>query len=196
MSKSQRDTTEYDRRYLESGISDLESYLLSGELYWPVGVSAPAGQPPYPRLSLGNLLLSRARLNARRFHLAHTAEFERLDNRMQGIRSRWLSAWRQKAQREFSLRLNLWRDFLEDYRQSPAGNVDRYAYEINRRVILELLAPETASVAPAERELLSGLDSLLRAVFIPGPFVWDRELEGGFPADPYWYLYGLPKVED
>ena len=124
MSNLHKVTAEYDRRYLESGIRDLESYLLSEELYWPVGVSAPAGQPPYPRLSLGNLLLFRARLEARRFHLARTAEFERLDHRMQGIRSRWLSAWRQKAQREFSLRLNggiFWKIFAKVLQEILTG---------------------------------------------------------------------------
>ncbi len=195
MSVAKAYTIEYDLRYLESGLLDLEGYLLSQEMYWPVGASAPSGGPPYPRLTLGNLLLSQARLHARWLAPVQSAELERLDRRMEETRTRWLSAWRQKVQREFGMRLSLWRDYLEDYRQNPSGNVDRYAYEVNRRIILDLLEPQAGSIPPAETEMLAGLDRLLRAAFQPGPFVWDAELEKGFPEHPYWYLYGRPKME-
>jgi hypothetical protein len=186
---------EYDLRYLESGLLDLEGYLLSQELYWPVGVSAPPGGPPYPRLTLGNLLLSQARLQPRRISSTQMIDLERMDKRLDETRTRWLSAWRQKAQREFAVRINLWRDFLEDYRTSPSGNVDRYTYEVNRRVILDFLEPQSGTIPPAESEMLSGLDQMLRAVFLPGDFIWEDELKDGFPAQKYWYLYGRPKSQ-
>ncbi len=195
MTESKSYTIEYDLRYLESGLLDLEGYILSQELYWPVGASAPAGGPPYPRLTLGNLLQSQARLRAHRLAPDQSAGLARLEKRMEETRTRWLSAWRQKTQREFAVRLNLWRDYLEDYRQNPSENVDRYAYEVNRRVILDLLEPQAGSIPPAESEMLSGLDRLLRGIFIPGKFIWDAEIKGGFPAEKYWYLYGRLKTE-
>jgi hypothetical protein len=43
---------------------------------------------------------------------------------------------------------------------------------------------------PAEVDLLNGLDTLLRAVIVPGEFVWDSVLAPSFPQETYWYLYG------
>jgi hypothetical protein len=186
-------STEYDLRYLESGLIDLEGYLLSKELYWPVGAVPPAGDPPYPRLTLGNLLLSHTRLGARDLAPAQQEKLERQDRRLEETRARWRSAWEGKAQREFQVRLNLWREFLNEYRQDPGGNADRFLYEANRRVLLDLLEPEAGTISPAEREMLSGLDGLLKAVFVPGGFVWDPELQKAFPESKYWYLYGKLK---
>jgi hypothetical protein len=123
------------------------------------------------------------------------SEFDRLDGRLQEIRQQWQVAWGQKAAREFTARLRLWRDFLEEYRKQPKANLDRYAYEVNRRVTLQLLSSDAEGTPDEELELLNGLDELLRAVFIPGQFVWDDELKASFPENPYWYLYGMPKEE-
>ncbi len=190
MSEPFRYSTEYDLRYLESGLLDLEGYLLSRELYWPVGASAPPGEPPYPRLTIGNLLLSRARLDGRLLTPTQAAQRERLDHRLEETRTHWRTAWEQKAQHEFLVRLNLWRDFLEDYRQNPPANIDRYAYESHRRVLLELLEAESGSIPAAEVDMLSGLDGLLRGLFTRGPFIWDPDLQNVFPLEKYWYLYG------
>jgi hypothetical protein len=186
---------EYDLKYIQAGLVDLEGYLLSKELYWPVGASAPAGETHYPRLTLGNLLLARARLSGRDLDPQQRAEFERLDQRLQEISKQWQVAWGQKAAREFSARLKLWRDFLDEYRKQPNANLDRYAYEVSRRVTLQLLSSETREIHEEEADLLHGLDELLRAVFIPGQFVWDMELKASFPKSTYWYLYGMPKEE-
>jgi hypothetical protein len=186
---------EYDLKYIQAGLVDLEGYLLSKELYWPVGATAPAGETHYPRLTLGNLLLARARLSGRELSPEQSSEFERLDQLLQETRQNWKVAWEQKAAKEFSARLRLWRDFINDYRKQPKSNLDRYAYEVNRRVTLQLLTPETAEVPDEETELLNGLDELLRAVFIPGEFVWDGDLKVSFPKNIFWYLYGMPKEE-
>ena len=50
---------EYDLRYLKAGIEQLESYLLSSDVYWSIGTRAPAGETPYPQLTIGGLLLAR-----------------------------------------------------------------------------------------------------------------------------------------
>ncbi len=186
---------EYDLKYIQAGLVDMEGYLLSKELYWPVGATAPAGETHYPRLTLGNLLLARARLSGRGLSSEQRSEFEHLDQRLKQVRQQWQVAWGQKAAREFSARLRLWRDFLDEYRKKPKANLDRYAYEVNRRVILQLLSSETREVPDEEAELLSGLDELLRAVFLPGEFVWEADLEASFPKSAYWYLYGMPKEE-
>ena len=183
-------SAEYDIRYLQAGMSLLEDYLLSADLYWPVGASPPPGEPPYPRLTLGGMLLARKRAQAYSLTTNQQAEFAQLVQQMDAVRSRWRSAWGQKAAREFRSRLNLWGNFLEDYRENPSANADRYRYEVGRRVQLQLLADEAIDLPQSDLDLLNGLDRVLQAALIPGRFIWDEELASGFPRETYWYLYG------
>lgn len=188
--KSRSSSAEYDLGYVSAALPLLQSYLLSPELYWSLATKPPAGSPPYPELTLGSLLLALARLKARRHSVEQQTNLIRLEGELNQIRSGWRVAWEKKAQRSFSSRLKMWGNFIEEYRANPESHYDRYAYEIRHRVMLELLAGEAGSVPEAERELQSGLDKILRAVFVPGEFVWDEELAGGFPPETYWYLYG------
>jgi len=188
-------TASYNLQYLQAGLDQLESYLLSKDLYRPIGIRAAHGQPPYPQLTLGWLLLARLRAQATSQTPAQLAELQRLSQQVDALRSRWRTAWGDKAQAEFRARLNLWRDFLEEYRQAPASNYDRYAYEVNRRLLLELLAPEATHLPEADLQALAGLDGLLRAVLAPAAFIWEPVLAPSFPQPTFWYLYGkLPDV--
>jgi hypothetical protein len=186
-------SVEYDLAYMRAGVSVLEDYLHSKEIYWSLGESPPRGEPAFPSLTLGGVLISRTRLHARPLPSNHRDELSRLDERINEVRARWRVAWEGKASNEFRARLNLWRDFLEEYRQSPEANADRYGYEVSRRVMLHLLGHEAGDIPPSQIELLSALDKLLHAVFVPGKFIWNPEMAQGFPAEIYWYLYGTLK---
>lgn len=188
-------SAEYDLRYLEAGLPEMERYLLSKEVYWPLNANPAPGQPPYPRMTLGNLLLAQARLHGRELDAAQREQLARLDEQLDAMRTQWRVAWEQKASAEFQSRLKLWRDFLEDYRSEPENQVDRYAYEVQRRAILQLLQPDAREVSVAQREMLSAADRLLSGVFISGPFIWEPELAAGFPDGTYWYLYGRPRAK-
>ncbi len=191
--RSLAETIEYVLGFVGAAIPLLEDYLLSKDMYWSLAAEPPAGNPPYSELTLGSLLLALARLRARPLPSDQNAGLIRLERELEQIRSRWRVAWEKKSQREFSSRLKLWRDFLEEYRLSPENNYDRYAYEVRKRVMLHLLAGEAGSLPQAELELLAGLDRLLRAVFVYGDFIWAKDLSGGFPPDAFWYLYGQLK---
>lgn len=182
-------SAEYDLRYIRAGVDALEDFLLSSDIYWPVGASAPTGEPTYPQLTLGGMLLARARLEAGSLSNEQYVELANLEELMDTARTRWRVAWEGKTAKEFSARLNLWRNFLNEYRESPENNADRYPYEVTRRVQLHLLGLE-AAVEPAQMDMLKGLDRLLQAVFLPGEFIWEPGLERAFPKNPYWYLYG------
>jgi len=185
---------EYDARFVQSGLDQMESYLLSNDIYRPVGVSAPHGEPPYPQLTLGAVLLSLLRAQATADSSSQNAQLTRLQNELEAWRSKWRAAWGRKAEVEFRSRLNLWRDFLEDYRQHPDANYDRYAYEVTRRVMLELLFTEIDELPVPDSQMFSGLDSILRALFMNGNFIWEPVLRTVFPQEKYWYLYGeLPQ---
>ena len=183
-------SVEHEFGYLRAAIPILENYLLSKDLYWSLADSAPRGEPAYPQLTIGNLLLAHARLNACLLSFEQQIDLERLDNKLWAIAAKWRQAWEMKVGRDFSARLRLWRDFLEEYRAQPANHVDRYPYEVGRRVQLELLVNQLEEIPAAEQDLLAGLDKILGAVFVPGGFVWDADLINGFPNPPFWYLYG------
>ena len=188
-------TFEYDLRYLKEGIEELESYLLSEQLFWPLEARTEPGEAAYPNLTLGNLLLVEARLKARPMTLAQQAQLGALLPQLEQVRSRWRSAWSKKALHSLHNRLKMWRDFLDEYTKAPEAHADRYPYEVQRRVMLALLAGEAEQAPPEVNDLIGKLDALLRAVLMKGDFIWEPELQAGFPEETYWYLYGrLPET--
>lgn len=181
----------YEHGYLRAGVPALESYLLSDVLYWPLDVSASSGERPYPRLTLGGLLLARKRAWALPLSLTQQTELQYLDDQIEAARTHWRIAWGKKATQSFQARLNLWRNFLGDYKQKPETNANRYTYEVERRVMLALLKPDIEELQQAYKDMLAGLDMRLRGLLLPGDFIWDPQVASGFPADEYWYLYGV-----
>jgi hypothetical protein len=189
-------SAEYDLRYMQAAVNQLEDYLLSEVLFWPIGVRPPTGTPSYPKLTLGGLLLARARAKAMLNSAPDIQKFEQLDTDMNRARTKWIVNWAKKAVREFQARLTLWGNYIEDYRMDPDSQYDRYAYEVSRRVQLELLGHESSSIPTSAFDLLKNLDFFLQTNFVTGQFIWENNLKSGFPADPFWYLYGrLPSIK-
>jgi hypothetical protein len=186
-------SAQFDLKYLETAADLLEDYLLSKKLFWQLGADPPPGEPSFPSLTLAGVLLAQARTNARNLPSDLKTRLYKINLQIDTIRSKWRTAWENKAKQEFSARLKLWRNFLEDYRQDPDANADRYAYEVSRRVALDLLNKEIGELQRVDREMVSGLDQLLNAVLLPGDFVWEEEIAAGFPKSEYPYLYGILK---
>ena len=183
-------TVAYDLMYLEAGLDELESYLLSDHLYWNLGASAPRGEPQFPSLTLGGLLLARQRLNARRLEPSDEHNFQTLVRRLELSQVKWRVAWEQKSQRSFHARLNQWNNYFADYLAQPEVYADQYPQEVRIRLMLDLLQRLAEPVNQSQLELLHSLDALLHVRLVPGEFVWEKELAEGFPKDRYWYLYG------
>ena len=180
----------YEIGYLRAGVSALEDYLLSHELYWPLDANALPGERPYPELTLGGILLARTRAWAYPKSLSHQAELQNLDEQIEAEKNHWRVAWGKKASRSFQARLKLWGDYLDETIDKPVANADRFAYEVERRVMLHLLSPETENLPQAYRDMLAALDLRLRGVFHAGEFIWYPQISSGFPTEEYWYLYG------
>lgn len=180
---------EYDLGYFKAGLEALEQYLLSSEVFWPLGARPPAGKPDYPQLTLDWMLLTQARLEAHRLAGKQNESIERLITEFNGKRMKWRVAWEKKAAQCFRVRGRMWSDFLQEYRENPQDNADRYSYEVRLRVMLELLHVEYRQ-QNAEIQLLAGLDGYIRSIFIPGEFIWEPEIKAGFPQEKYWFLYG------
>jgi len=182
-------SAEYDLGYLDAAIELLESYLLSKEIYWKLNASSPPGEPGYPTLTLGALLLSEARIQARRLTSSQNQQRLALEKEIDRMRMKWRTAWGNKAREEFRSRLELWTNFLEEFRHDPQGNYDRYRYEVSRRVMLQLLEGEAIDIPISQQQMLTGLDRILAGLMVPGDFIWDEQLAVGFPPDRYPYLY-------
>jgi len=182
-------SAEYELGYIQAALPVLENYLLAENVYWTLVAVSPVGGPTYPNLTLGTLLLTLQKLRARNLSFDLQFELERAESMIGRQQSQWRSAWEKKSSQEFGARLRLWGNYLEDYRRDAVNNIDRYAYEVSRRVMLTLLMV-FADPADEEREMLNGLDIILRSVFIPGSFIWEEVYASGFPEDQFWYLYG------
>ncbi len=188
-------TFDYDLRYFNVGVEQLENYLLSNDAFWPVDIRPPSGDPGYPQLTLGGLLLARTRLNAYSKTPKQVEQLEKLTANMDTIRAHWRVAWEKKAAHDFSIRLRMWRDYLDEYLREPQDNADRFPYEARLRTMLTLLNSQGVTIVQAELDLLELLDTRLESAFIPGDFIWEAELQPGFPENTFWYLYGrLPAM--
>jgi len=170
---------ERDSRFIETALTELQDYLLSEELYWPLGNSLP-------RLTPGALLLALRRAEALNPSAAHNWQRE-----LDLVRAKWRTAWEKKALRETHNRLRLWSESISEWRSAPGENPADYTGAVRGRVILQLLLSEINS--PQEQAALNDLDIFLRANLIKSGFLWEAGLESAFPADNFWFLYGKLK---
>ena len=184
---------DYYRVYLQAGLREAERYLLSNELFWPLNIASAVGEPGYPNLTLGVLLLYSTYGRALAGAGSQDAVFGRIENEIDAVRTRWQVAWEKKAAWEYESRLRQWGNVLKEIRIDPEDNIPYYSYEIRWRVIVHLLQAEIREIGPALQEHLDSLDLLLRALFAPGDFVWRPELAASFPVTDFWYLWGVLK---
>lgn len=185
----------YNIAYLQACLAEMENYLLSSTLYGQLHTKAPAGEPPFASLTLGNVLLARQELRSRSLDENLSMLFQDLESRLDMMRSQWFVAWEEKIKREYPARLRQWGFFLDELRRQLEKYADRYPYEVRQRVILELLGKEVQQAAEDNREKLFALDEALRKDFVEGEFVWDEEMKDGFPKEVYWYLWGRVEVK-
>lgn len=183
---------DFDLEYWRACIADLKDYLLSEQLFWPLSARPSGSGISFPQLTLGGMLLTRARAFARAAPPEKAALIP-LDQEMGAIRDRWRSAWNRKAAREFTSRFRQWGNYLDDYRSNPESQAGYYSQEVRLRAILALLAAEEVDLQAGEAELLAAMDKRLRASFLTGNFIWKEVLIQSFPEDTYWYLYGTLK---
>ncbi len=193
---------ESDWTFLKAALPDLQEYILSSEIYWTLRPpSRSAAGVQIPQLTIGNLLLSQARLSAAAPTAHEKEELANLSREIDVLRDEWRANWGQKAGREHTSRLNLWQQYLGELRGNvhgkPAAQSAYYAREVRNRAILRLLRPEvimgTAVGLPAaEREQLDMLDQVLKGLTRESPFVWEPEAQSSFPREGFWFLYAEP----
>jgi len=185
----------YDLEYITAGSESLETFLVTKPLFWPIHRSAPVGEPTFPRLSLGGLLLSIARLESRNLPFPESHQFNVLKMELNTIRTSRINAWERKVKREFQSRLRQWQQFLNELIQDPETFIVHYVSEVRIRVLLDLLGMDTRSCYDNGSDQVDQLDLLLRSVFQEGKFIWEVEICTGFNPSQFWFLWGNPVIE-
>jgi len=155
-----------DTLYLSAGVPQLENYLLSKELYYPLSLELP-------QLTLGGVLLSLARMGT------YAAEFEQ---QVETIHSKWQSAWDAKSSREVRARSELWVNYLAEYRRDSKSGARLYPQNVRYRAMLSLLGKTE-----------DDSDFFVKSVFKDGKFVWEEECAPNFSREKFWFLYGTLK---
>ncbi len=183
-------TLAYDLGYIAAGLEELEAYLLSKELFWPVNAPSPAGEGAYPQLTLGGLLLALRRARSRGKSPPGHSQVQRLETHLNAARAQWLSAWEEKAAWELRSRMRQWGSYLTELRREPADHRVYFRYEVRLRALIELLIAEVHQLESEDQALLTMLDQEVRGRLIAGDFVWGEDLAEGFPKDTFWYLWG------
>jgi len=185
------DNFEHDLHYLNEALEELEKYLLSDQVYWPMDTPAEAGQPGYPKLTAGNLLFFMAHAAADAASPAQQATVQQLQSQLYALTTHWHSAWQSKVAQEYASRLRQWSIYLNELVDDPERHAAFYPTEVRLRTLLELLKQE----AETALEDLAPLDALLSQYLQKGKFIWQESEAAAFPNPPYWFLYGCAKEQ-
>lgn len=171
---------------------ELDAYLKSDVLYWPIAPDNPLGTK-MPQLTIGGLLESLVRAEAARADLTsdQPAALPAIRQHHDRIRAAQPVAYANKALRELNSRLAAWSTYLDDAQRKPADVAAYYPHEVRTRAKAHLLAQALGRDLPtATRARLSRLDARLLLMLQPGDFVWEARLRTAFPQDTCWWLYG------
>ena len=133
--------------------------------------------------------LSRARLTAAEWAPEFQKDLDNICGIVDDVRKRWRAHWVHKANQEFPRRLSLWHHYLRELHEDPNKWERDYAYQVERRVMLQLLLAEMDHPREEDLAALSALDHQLMAIVTECEFLWDPRIEKGFPRRDYWFLY-------
>lgn len=185
---------EKDWVFLQAAVPELEDYLLSPVLFWPLNLRTGYPIPEdLTRLTLGNLLLTQARLKAFPWPEAQQVTLSNLTREIQQVRERWRANWQKKATQEIPSRLNLWKHAVEEILEAPTNlSPSTWAYQVRHRAILHFLFGEVPANATPYTEALAALDQRLRPARPLNGFLWEAEIQAAFPPETFWFLYILP----
>lgn len=186
----------FDINYLKAGWETLESYLLSNILFWPIHESSPPGEREFPRLTIGNLLISQKRLEIRLLSPQLSRRFRSIRFEIMKIQNKWSNAWERKAEDEIKSRIRQWNHYLQELKDHPERHEVFYPNEVTVRLIIDLLLTETDHLNISYLEVINKMDDFLQEVFVPGRFIWEEDLADGLDKDGFWYLWGVPRIEE
>lgn len=182
-----------DLTILEAMAAEMEDYLISDVLFWPLM------KGNLPRLTLGAYLLRQHRLTGLR-HLLDDREQLRLDAAVAQFNRSLVEKvvrFEEHAHQELRARLRQWGEFLKDLGGESSTSVAYYAASVETRAMIAALVARM-KMPPYQLDdhidqQIRIYDSALRKLWMPGEFVWPPEWRGAYPTTEYWWLYGRPR---
>jgi hypothetical protein len=190
---SKRDLFERDLYTLEVMIIHLPNYLLGDSTAWEVP------KEDIPKLTIGGCLMRQHRLRQLQKQLTPLQQ-ERLDNAdtaLENIMNNHVVRFEQKCHQELHARLGEWMECLRYLSRHTDEEGAHYADKVDTRVVISALITQMQQ-APfkLEQQILTQvatLDGNLRQRWQSGEFIWIQEWQRAYPAEVYWFLYGLPR---
>ena len=176
---------EYEEAYLTEGLEQFKPFLLSPEIFWNINLKRPSKFPPYPQLSLGNMLLS--------FHILKSgkisADRKELIELFKKFQLEWVGVWQEKAEKEFNYRIKQWHRYLADLHGAITQSKIRFKNEIRIRVLLELLQKQLKDEGDHVIDALDASDLEFHQLMKADDFVWPLEIKSAFASEDFWFLY-------
>lgn len=183
-----------DLAVAEAMVEELEDYIVGNELYRTVIARTPEGTRKMT-MSGGGLLSRLRRLAAERDTLPPDMQ-QRIDavtKSAEAIIYSLRTRFNERLAREMKARLDTLGWFLDEYNDDRARIHANYPYEIRNRQRIEEIMRRLGDQAPPDLiARLRSIDSRIRQVTHPSPFIWSERLALAFPQHPYWYLYVSP----
>jgi len=176
---------------LERMLEELESYILSDEVFWPLSQKEIQGLS-LPRLTFGGLMLILDELAALNSQMStkQVLRYERLLRKYEGIFGKWRSSIEKKVIQELHARLNLWRAYLLDLEEQPE-RIEGYPREVRTRVMIHRLIDLIGNLDDLDVELqsLKIIDDRIHDFLSPGEFIWETSLQQIYPREQFPFLY-------
>lgn len=190
------ESIDYNLDLFEAMLDEIEDFLLSVDIFWPLAKRAKPDSPPYPRLSTGGLLMTQDESLAQETEMNsdQKARYANLQSQWKRILNKWRSALGRKSEQEMGMRLNLWRAYLSDLEEGNASHFD-YHRETRNRVQftrLRTLAASNSKTLKLEKTMRS-LDARLLNLTIASKFIWDDRLRETYPEREFGFLYRQPR---
>lgn len=190
------ESIDYNLDLFEAMLDEIEDFLLSADIFWPLAKRSKPDSPPYPRLSTGGLLMTQDESQAQEDEMNsdQKARHAQLQSQWERILNKWRSALGRKSEREMGMRLNLWRAYLSDLEEGRASHFD-YHRETRNRVQftrLRALAASSSKTLKMEKTIRS-LDARLLNLTIASEFIWDDRLRETYPEGNFGVLYRQPR---
>jgi hypothetical protein len=182
-----------DLEILEAMAAEMDSYLKSDVLFWPMA------NGNMPRLTLGGYLMRQHRLQALE-NLLDNDEKVRLKAAVEQFNQALVEKivrLEQRATQELEARLRQWGEYLTDLARENGSGSAYYATAVEPRAMIAALVNKLKlppyRLDPRIHQQIATYDNNLRRRWQSGPFVWPQEWQPAYPEGNYWYLYGQPK---
>lgn len=181
-----------DLEILEEMAAEMDSYLKSDVLFWPMK------NGNMPRLTVGGYLMRQHRLLSLE-SLLDDDEKSRLDAAVSQFNEALVEKivrFENHGNQELEARLRQWGEYLKDLSRE-SSSAAYYATAVEPRAMITAIVNKL-KLPPYQLndrvyQQMNMLDNNLRRRWHRGEFVWPEEWQPAYPEAIYWWLYGSPR---